>query len=156
MNASFEGATLRNTGCSGAYMYLSSIKNAHIDNTDFEEADLTWSDITGANIASAKISGANLAWTVVDGSKLSENQFFSIAPNVLQTIKFLSAEGSTCKETSTSKPKAIYLFSGDNAKGLYGAQGIRLDYSPKANDMYAHKGLESYTSKNKKLGGYER
>ncbi len=166
MNGFFIGATLRNTNFSKAYMYFTTIRDSHLEDTNFEEADLSWCDISGANLACAKIAGTKLAWSIIDGSKMSEDQFFLMPPDVLRTIKFVSAEG----ESNPTKVQGADISSQPYASvdllgAVYGIADSKPEYSPKSKNLYTvpeseniykSEGPEKYAHKGKKTIWYQK
>lgn len=167
MNAWLVGATLRRTKFVKAYMYFATVRNAIVEDTNFENADLSWNDLAGVNLASANITGALLSWCIIDGSKMNEDQFFRLSPEVARTIKFVSAESSEKPKTEGAKPdvSGSYMLPGSGA--AYGAKDEHAGgYAParapggayvgrgESGNMYVPKEHETYTKKDKKFGDY--
>lgn len=151
MNTWLIGATLRGTVFSRAYMYFATMRNAIVENTSFENADMSWNDLSGVNLASAKISGTILSWCIIDGSKMSDDQFFRLSPEVARTIKFVSAE------TGSSFTKASGKVTGKEDMGSYAlpddprlAYGLHEDNSP---GYRPHTGSASYPAPGGSMAG---
>lgn len=137
-DCAFGSTILRNANLSKANLWWSRIKKAIMENANLSDANISWCDLSETDFGACDISKANLQWSLAIKTKLSDSQFFSLSPDVLETMKFAHSDTAIeVKRNVSVSQQNSYIVKQGSEKSSHYASLVRSFFIFDENKKYA-------------------